>query len=79
MDDIWASYILQHYFPQSVIYSNASVYQARNEQDLVTNLENEVLGYRKTLDLVSDLENYQTFLPEATKEFWEVYQNHFTK
>ena len=78
MDDIWASYILQHYFPQSVIYSNASVYQARNEQNLVTNLENEVLGYRKTLDLVSDLENYQTFLPEATQEFWKVYQQHFT-
>lgn len=77
MDDIWASYILQHYFPQSVIYSSASVYQARNEQDLVTNLENEVLGYRQTLDLVSDLDNYQTFLPEATKEFWRVYQLHF--
>lgn len=79
MDDIWASYILQYYFPQSVVYSKASVYQARNEQDLVTNLENEVLGYRKTLDLVNDLENYRNYLPEATLKFWDVYQQSFTK
>jgi len=77
MDDIWASYILQHYFPQSVVYNRASVYQARNPQDLVTNLENEVIGYRNTLSLIDDLFNYQTYLPDATKKFWEVYQNQF--
>ena len=60
MDDIWASYILQYYFPQSVVYSKASVYQARNEQDLVTNLENEVLGYRKTLDWLTTWRTTET-------------------
>jgi hypothetical protein len=39
MDDIWGSYILQHYYPNSVIYAPASVYQDRNVQDLITNLE----------------------------------------
>lgn len=77
MDDIWASYILQYYFPQSVVYSKASVYQARNPQDLVTNLENEVLGYRQTLNLVTSLDSYENFLPEATQKFWKVYQQHF--
>ena len=41
MDDIWGSYILQHYFPNSVVYKKASVYQDRNVQDLITNLENK--------------------------------------
>ena len=77
MDDIWASYILQHYYPQSVVYNRASVYQARNPQDLVTNLENEVIGYRNTLQLIEDLPNYEKYLPDATKKFWEVYQNQF--
>ena len=41
MDDIWGAYIVQHYFPCSVVYNKATVYQDRNEQDLVTNLEND--------------------------------------
>jgi len=39
MDDIWGGYVLQHYFPKSVVYNKASVYQDRNVQDLVTNLD----------------------------------------
>ena len=79
MDDIWGAYIVQHYFPNSVIYNKASVYQARNPQDLVTNLENEVIGYRGTLNLINDLENYYNHLPEATQRFWDVYRKQFTK
>jgi hypothetical protein len=63
MDDIWGSYILQYYFPNSVIYNQATVYQDRNEQDLVTNLENEVIGYRNTYKLLGDLKNYYNYLP----------------
>jgi predicted nucleotidyltransferase len=79
MDDIWGGYILQHYFPNSVIYNQATVYQDRNVQDLVTNLENEVIGYRNTYKLLNDLENYMSFLPEKTQEFWDVYRNQFNK
>jgi hypothetical protein len=77
MDDIWGSYILQYYFPNSVIYNQATVYQDRNVQDLVTNLENEVIGYRNTYKLLGDLENFESYLPENAKEFWNIYQTQF--
>jgi len=77
MDDIWGAYIVQKYFPKSVVYSKATVYQDRNEQDLVTNLENEVIGYRGTLNLINDLDNYYEHLPEATQKFWDVWQSQF--
>lgn len=77
MDDIWASYILQLYFPNSVIYCPASVYQDRNEQDLITNLEKEIIGYRNTLNLINDLNNYSNFLPDETKKFYETYKKQF--
>ena len=77
MDDIWGSYILQHYFPNSVIYNQATVYQDRNVQDLITNLENEVIGYRNTFKLLNDLSNFESYLPEKAKEFWNVYKKQF--
>jgi len=77
MDDIWGGYILQHYFPNSVIYNKASVYQDRNVQDLVTNLENEIIGYRNTFNLVANLVNYKEYLPEKAQQFYEIYQSCF--
>jgi hypothetical protein len=75
MDDIWGSYILQHHFPDSVIYDVATVYQDRNLQDLVTNLENEVIGYRNTLDFIESEGDYEKFFPEETLKFWKSYRN----
>jgi hypothetical protein len=77
MDDIWGSYIAQFYFPQSVVYSQATVYQDRNLQDLVTNLENEIIGYRNTHKLLSDLNNFENYFPDKTKEFWDIYRKQF--
>jgi hypothetical protein len=77
MDDIWASYILQYYFPDSVIYCPSSVYQDRNVQDLVKNLENEIIGYRNTLSLVEDLKNFEKFLPINTLNFYNIYKKQF--
>ena len=77
MDDIWGAYIMQHYFPNSVIYNKASVYQDRNVQDLITNLEKEVIGYRNTLSLIENLSDYNSYLPEKTKEFFKIYQSCF--
>ena len=79
MDDIWGAYIVQKYFPGSVVYNNATVYQDRNEQDLVTNLENEVIGYRGTLSLINDLDNYFNHLPEKTQKYWVVWRGQFSK
>lgn len=79
MDDIWGAYIIQKYFPNSVVYNKASVYQDRNIQDLITNLEKEVIGYRNNLKLIQDLNNYENFLPEETRKFYEVYKKSFNK
>lgn len=77
MDDIWGAYIAQYFFPNSVVYNKATVYQDRNEQDLITNLENEIIGYRNTFNLLQDLENFYNYLPEASQKFWDVYRKQF--
>jgi hypothetical protein len=77
MDDIWGSYIVQAHFPDSVVYDVATVFQDRNVQDLVTNLENEVIGYRNTLAFIESGLDYEKFFPEATKKFWDCYRNQF--
>lgn len=77
MDDIWGSYILQHHFPNSVVYNRASVYQDRNVQDLITNLENEIIGYRNTLKLINDLENYKNYIPKNSYQFYQLYRTLF--
>jgi len=77
MDDIWGGYILQHYFPNSLIYNAATVYQDRNKQDLITNLENEVMGYRNTLNFIHNIGSYEDFLPDSTKKFFDIYRKSF--
>ena len=77
MDDIWGGYVMQHYFPNSVIFTKPSVYQARNPQDLVKNLENEIIGYRGTLPLLENLHNYRDLLPDKTVKYFDIYQKYF--
>ena len=73
MDDIWGSYIIQKEFPNSVVYNKATVFQDRNEQDLVTNLENEIIGYRNTLKFI----NGEFDLPEDCNRSYQIYKNAF--
>jgi hypothetical protein len=77
MDDIWMSYIIQHLFPNSVIYDKATVYQDRNIQNLVDNLQNEIMGYRQTKTFIQDLSNYERYLPDETKRFYEIYRRQY--
>lgn len=77
MDDIWGAYILQHHFPNSVIYSPASVYQDRNIQDLITNLEKEIIGYRNTLQLIENLAYFEEILPKDTLTYFNLYRKQF--
>lgn len=79
MDDIWGAYILQHFFPNSVVFNKASVYQQRNEQDVIKNLEKEMYGYKKTLTLIRNLDDFEKYLPEKTLEYYNTYRSHFTK
>lgn len=73
MDDIWGGYLIQKLFGSCVLYNNATVYQERNPQDLIKNLENEIIGYRNTKMFVSG--KYE--LEERVKNVYEVYQNCF--
>ncbi len=81
MDDIWGGYLAQRQFPNSLIFNRASVYQDRNIQDLVKNLEDEIIGYRNTYNFIleTELETIETseIIPEKTKEFYRIYQNQF--
>ncbi len=77
MEDIWGSYILQHYKPGCVIYNCATVYQDRNKQDLIKNLEDEIVGYRYTHAFINDIANYEKFLPDNTNRFYDIYRKSF--
>jgi hypothetical protein len=77
MDDIWGSYILQKYFPNSVIYNKPSVYQKRNVHDLAKDLEKELLGYKYTFDLIKNLNQFEKFLPNETKRFYKEWVRFF--
>ena len=74
MDDIWGCYYLQNIIPTgSILFDKPTVYQDRNEQDLVTNLENEIIGYRNTLKFIQN--EYE--LEYNTKEFINIYYKSF--
>ncbi len=73
MDDIWAAYMVQKQFPDSVIYGPASVTQARNMHNLVADLEQEIIGYRNTLKFIEG--TYA--LPEETKKAYDAYRRCF--
>lgn len=79
MDDIWASYVTQAAFPDSVVYGSASVYQERNDHNLVTDLKNELIGYENNLELVQSLyvdhsDAWQQLLPEKALAAYEVFK-----
>jgi hypothetical protein len=80
MDDIWASYYLQAK-GHTVIYGRPSVYQDRNEHDLVKDMKQEYLGYENNLRLVQDLaadpEAILKYLPESSTHAFKLYRRHF--
>jgi hypothetical protein len=73
MDDIWGSYILQEYMPNSVLYAPPSVVQKRNKHSIVQDLKDEMFGYEHTIELVNDLYYWSRYLPEKTQEFVKLY------
>jgi len=80
MDDIWAAYYLQA-LCKRVVYNKASVYQQRNVHNLVKDMQNEYLGYEKNLELVkqlpSDHQVIFNFLPEKSRQAFQLYRQHF--
>ena len=78
MDDIWGGYYTQQIIgPDKLIYNRASVYQDRNIQDLIKNLENEIIGYRNTFNFSQLPSTTASYLPEQTKQFLKIYFNQF--
>ena len=78
MDDIWGGYYAQKMIgADKLIYNRASVYQDRNVQDLITNLEKEIIGYRHTLDFTKFPNITSDYIPAKTKEFLDIYFNSF--
>jgi len=78
MDDIWGGYYTQNIIGSDrLIYNRASVYQDRNVQDLIVNLEKEIIGYRNTLDFTINPYISNDYIPEQTQKFLEIYFNSF--
>lgn len=80
MDDIWAAYYVQaHGF--HAVFSKASVYQDRNEHDLMRDLRAEIVGYTNNLALIADLrrdpESIVAYLPGTAVRAWDLYRRHF--
>ena len=77
MDDLWASYHIQAQ-GHRVVYAEPSVYQARNDHDLIVDMKNEYLGYENNLQLVRDLARDQRgiekFLPASSLAAWDEFR-----
>jgi hypothetical protein len=78
MDDIWGGYYTQEIIGRDkLIYNRASVYQDRNVQDLIKNLENEIIGYRNTFNFSQKPNTNAPYIPEQTQQFLEIYFKYF--
>jgi hypothetical protein len=77
MDDIWPSYLVQHNFPECITYAPASVYQERNPQNVITNLENEIYGYKNTLNFIKNITSIEFLIPKNTYKAFLIYQKYF--
>lgn len=80
MDDIWASYYVQA-LGYSVVFTAPTVYQERNEHNLLADFDAELIGYRNNLQLLRDLardpEAIVSYLPGKSLRAWDLYRRHF--
>jgi hypothetical protein len=77
MDDIWASYMIQKKFPESVIFNKPTVYQERYEPHTrnIKDLKDGIIGYEFTLKFI----NNEFSLPENSQKAYNIYQSYFKK
>lgn len=80
MDDIWGGYMLQQIFKDNLIYGPASVYQERNAHNTIKDLEQEIIGYKYTLDFIKNNCNMLAeYIPDKTRLFYQIYLEYFYK
>jgi hypothetical protein len=73
MDDIWGAYYCLSQ-GHKVVYSAPTVYQARNEHDLIVDFSKEVIGYENTHRLVREPHAIQKYIPERSWNSFVEYQ-----
>jgi hypothetical protein len=63
MDDIWGGIFLQKKLNNSpfVIFNSPSVYQKRNYHNIVNDLERELMGHYRTMELLKDSSEFDEF------------------
>jgi len=64
MDDIWGSILLQKKHFESlpfIVFNRPSVYQKRNYHDVINDLERELMGHYKTINLLKDNSLFDDF------------------
>ena len=80
MDDIWASYYVES-LNYKVVYGKPTVYQERNDHNLINDMKKEYIGYENNLELLKDLklspDKINKYLPERSREAFKLYQRHF--
>ncbi len=80
--DIWLSYHLASLGFQ-VVYGKPSVLQKRNPHDLLLDMKDEFMGYKRSIDIVRALGaggyKKEDFWPKKTCEAYQVYQNCFDR
>ncbi len=80
MDDIWPGYYVQAK-GYKVVYCKPSVYQERNEHDLLRDMRGEYIGYENNLKLIKDIardpESIFSYAPGRTAWAFQLYRRHF--
>lgn len=78
-DDIIGGYVAQAHGAK-VVYGKASVFQKRNDHDLMRDFENEVWGMMNISGIIEDLKSPQNMfnrLPESSTMAFRLYQSYF--
>lgn len=78
MDDIWGAYMLQQRFNLAdpyIVFTSATVYQARNEHDLTVDMKEEFIGYQNNPRIA--LESVYDLVPERAKIAIDAYYKAF--
>jgi hypothetical protein len=76
MDDIWGSYYCQSQ-GHKVVYSFPTVYQQRNDHDLIQDFSREVTGYENAHKIVREPHNLKNYIPERSWNSFLEYQKLF--
>ena len=71
MDDIWAAYYCESQ-GHRVVYNRPSVYQQRNNHNLTTDFENEIIGYVNTEKI---FKNVLEFIPKKSLDAFNEYRS----